>query len=874
MSSLHAHNPRSHGRSKSPGGHMPERSRSRDTRAPPPAPETTKKATSRHYDSDSEEERYRAPPRGKDSYYAPDSDDKGRKHPPPTGRALPTRSRYRSESEEDDEEDEDEEEDEYHRSSQRRPSPSPPLSGNDTDGFSRSRHRPSALSRDLDSATRSRDPDRKSSVKFHTDAHGSAFSPPNSQAPSASASAVSSRFGGDSDHEHPGSHPSYAKPERFNYAQPADFAYPPSGSPGWPGPVNGGTAPPVSDRAAPPVPGAFPHPASIPPDADSVSASRSMAPQPYAKVPPWQYAQPDPNITYTSKSNQPPDPHWTMPTTPYTASAEPQFPDQLTRSVRPTDSVPRYTQSSAPQFPHPPARDTKREAAGLRIETREPQSVQSPSKGSEPHYIEIAPGAERDGPSSSPPGASHRRPVSSANLGVGGGWSSGGRPPPSPLLEPYQGTYQTISPMPSPLAGPVARLDDDLSDLELDIRSGPDRRPRTLALTASADDRIRREDRSRRRDQDRDRDRDREGRWREDDDDAERGHRPAEILTIAPTPSSAKRVSFYDATADAMALKGALSHARVDPKPLRTILPYLTSHEILALRAEYKNHAKVHGKGINIAKHLKLKLGNTSWGKVCYATALGRWESEAYWANSYYQAGTSRRELLIETLIGRSNSEIREIKECFRDTRYSDSLEKCMKSELKADKFRTAILLALEERRQSEHEPRDVRLIQRDVQELRRALVSREGGETAMIQIILVRSDNHLREVLRTYEGIHRQNFAKAMISKSRNLVGETLAHILNGVINRPMRDALLLHQAICESRPGKERAELLISRLVRLHWEPRHLEAVKQEYRKRYGERVEEAIAQEVIATSSASEWGEFCIELARSSAYHSGGR
>jgi len=197
-----------------------------------------------------------------------------------------------------------------------------------------------------------------------------------------------------------------------------------------------------------------------------------------------------------------------------------------------------------------------------------------------------------------------------------------------------------------------------------------------------------------------------------------------------------------------------------------------------------------------------------------------------------------------------------------------------MKSELKADKFRTAILLALEERRQSEHEPRDVRLIQRDVQELHRALVSREGGETAMIQIILVRSDNHLREVLRTYEGIHRHNFAKAMISKSRNLVGETLAHILNGVINRPMRDALLLHQAICESRPGKERAELLISRLVRLHWEPRHLEAVKQEYRKRYSERVEEAIAQEVIATSSASEWGEFCIELARSSAYHSGGR
>jgi hypothetical protein len=81
------------------------------------------------------------------------------------------------------------------------------------------------------------------------------------------------------------------------------------------------------------------------------------------------------------------------------------------------------------------------------------------------------------------------------------------------------------------------------------------------------------------------------------------------------------------------------------------------------------------------------------------------------------------------------------------------------------------------------------------------------------------------------------------------------------------MRDALLLHQALRESRSGRERSELLISRLVRLHWEPRHLEQVKTEYRRRYGERLEEAIAEEVITTSGGSEWGEFCIELSRSS-------
>lgn len=80
------------------------------------------------------------------------------------------------------------------------------------------------------------------------------------------------------------------------------------------------------------------------------------------------------------------------------------------------------------------------------------------------------------------------------------------------------------------------------------------------------------------------------------------------------------------------------------------------------------------------------------------------------------------------------------------------------------------------------------------------------------------------------------------------------------------MRDALLLHQALRESRTGKERSELLISRLVRFHWEPRHLDMVKIEFRQRYGERLEEAIAEEVLPTSGGTEWGEFCIELARS--------
>jgi hypothetical protein len=328
--------------------------------------------------------------------------------------------------------------------------------------------------------------------------------------------------------------------------------------------------------------------------------------------------------------------------------------------------------------------------------------------------------------------------------------------------------------MPSPIVIPSIR-DEDISDIEaLDggnsaSDSGRRRKHRSHSSVREKDP----HHRSTKDKKDKERGSDREDKRRptaHTRHDSSSSIAAESMVVISPT-SGRKRVSFYDAAADAAAMQSALGHTRnIDSKPLIQILPRLSSDEILLLRQEYKARVRMQGKGINLAKHLRLKLGSSSFAKVCYATALGRWESEAYWANCYYQAGTSRRELLIESLMGRSNAAIREIKNSFRDTRYDNSIERCMRSELRADKFRTAILLALEGHRQSDREPLDKRLIRDDVQDLHRALV-REGGETAMIEIIVLRSDDHLREVLRAYEDIYRHNFTRAMIQKSQNLV-------------------------------------------------------------------------------------------------------
>lgn len=92
----------------------------------------------------------------------------------------------------------------------------------------------------------------------------------------------------------------------------------------------------------------------------------------------------------------------------------------------------------------------------------------------------------------------------------------------------------------------------------------------------------------------------------------------------------------------------------------------------------------------------------------------------------------------------------------------------------------------------------------------------------------------------------------------ANNDQGEMLAHILNGVINRPVRDALLLNHALTASKKDSLRRELLISRLVRYHWDRHHMAAVKKAYRERYGEDLSSAVKE-----GTSGDWGLFCRQL-----------
>ncbi|PBP18131.1 annexin ANXC4 [Diplocarpon rosae] len=532
------------------------------------------------------------------------------------------------------------------------------------------------------------------------------------------------------------------------------------------------------------------------PDPLAYPEPQSPAGRQYSEPAKWEYAKPDESISYSKGQD-----------TAYNSAGG--YGDEARRGRGYSPPRQEYRHGS-------------HASASIRSSSRSrygsaPQYISDPARSSQSKIVTVEPGRRRD---ASPNRASLTPRMHSLSVSTGhhGGTALNlSTAPGSPLLEAYHGTYQSISPMPSPLMMPP-HPNSDINLIE------------PLSPSSSDSDSYRRDQKSRR---------------------TARFHDPETEAAIF-----------------ARALRG--EKRTPDTAPLIEILPGLTHAQVLSLRVEYKKIVKAGSekKGVNVAKHIKLRLKDEDpmLMKACYACALGRWESEAYWANFWYQGEKSRRELLIESLMGRPNAEIRAIKAGFSDKKYSDSLTKCMQTELKEDKFKKAVLMVLEERKVEERPGARVNgvLVDEDVRDLYRAVKSERGGESAMIGIVCVRSDDHLREVLRTYQAVHRANFAKEMLRKSGNLVGELLAHILNGVINKPVRDALLLHHALSLSQSQSKserdnlRTELLISRLVRYHWDRPHMELVKKAYRERYGVELQRAVRE-----GTRGEWGLFCEGL-----------
>ncbi|KAG6359400.1 hypothetical protein INS49_012921 [Diaporthe citri] len=302
---------------------------------------------------------------------------------------------------------------------------------------------------------------------------------------------------------------------------------------------------------------------------------------------------------------------------------------------------------------------------------------------------------------------------------------------------------------------------------------------------------------------------------------------------------------------------------KVKTAGLIDLLPNLHHHEIMNLRTEYKRLVKVgpERKGVNVGKHIRARLkdDDNRLMTAAYATALAR----------------KGQQLLIESLLGRSNTEARLIEDGFRihsnklEREHGTSLETFLDPYLRQGEawFREAVNAVLsghkmEERDHSgQPQPIDMQLVEKDVDELFEAVAGDRGAATTISQIVILRSDAHLREVLTIYQRKYESDFIADALRGTMQLRDYALYHVLYGVLNRPTRDAWLLHQALTPSGDDGIQHEVLTSRLVRAHWNGHYLSAVKQAYREQYGQHLVDD-----IAAGTSGEWGAFCVALAQS--------
>lgn len=354
----------------------------------------------------------------------------------------------------------------------------------------------------------------------------------------------------------------------------------------------------------------------------------------------------------------------------------------------------------------------------------------------------------------------------------------------------------------------------------------------------------------------------------------------------------------------AEALRGP---GRVKTADLIDVLPNLHHNEIMNLRTEYKRLVKTgpDRKGVNVAKHIRARLkdDDNRLMTATYATALGMWESEGYWISLALITGNETRkgqQLLIESLLGRSNTEARLIEDGFRihsnklEREHGTSLESFLDPYLRQgeDWFKEAVKTVLSGQRMEERDhsgqplPIDMQLVEKDVDELFEAVAGERGAETTISQIVVLRSDAHLREVLTIYQRKYDSDFFTDALKGTMRLrvrfcgllpkyyasiarltmlttspKDDFLFHVLYGVLNRPTRDAWLLHQALTPSGNDGVKHELLTSRLVRAHWDRHYLSAVKQAYHQQYGQH----LLDDIVAMT-AGDWGAFCVALAES--------
>ena len=220
--------------------------------------------------------------------------------------------------------------------------------------------------------------------------------------------------------------------------------------------------------------------------------------------------------------------------------------------------------------------------------------------------------------------------------------------------------------------------------------------------------------------------------------------------------------------------------------------------------------------------------------ELCLLSILrGPLQQDAWCLHKALKGVGTNEHLLNDVLIGRSNADMQAIKQAYHNT-YHHNLEHDVRDDLSA-KTERLFSMILSATRQEESAPVIPQSIDADVTEIERCTEARVGADhLAVCSILSNRSDLQIRAIAHAYEQKYRRSLEKVFIHEFSGHMEDVLVQMVRCGTNRALRDAINIEQAMAGAWTKND---MLVARIVKLHWNPAHLQQVKGAYKARYGQ-------------------------------------
>ncbi|KAF8174952.1 hypothetical protein BJ912DRAFT_989350 [Pholiota molesta] len=300
-----------------------------------------------------------------------------------------------------------------------------------------------------------------------------------------------------------------------------------------------------------------------------------------------------------------------------------------------------------------------------------------------------------------------------------------------------------------------------------------------------------------------------------------------------PAPHGIQKVPGYDPSHDYNEILRATPGEAADESKLLKVLAGLNVFQMDALNDWFTGKL-----GVNLTDRIE----RTTTGNFSFAArllTLGPLGADVDLARKALVGFGTNEMLLVELVLGRPGHEIRWLKNAYK-LRYGKDLVDDVKSDLSGKTERMFIMaLNTQKPMDSPYMQIDHTRVAADVEELHRA--SKKKEEPPFFEILINRSDQHIAAVITAFS-LRYKSLSKVIKKTFSGTIEHGLLHIVHGAKPKRdqqgiWRDAKLLEKSMAGLGTKDQQ---LVYRLVRAHWAPGRMEAVKDAYKRRYGKALE----------------------------------